>query len=250
MRGIQGHGYVVTGAASGIGLGTCKRLVSAGGSVAMLDRDMDKLTAEAAKLGSDKVALPIYCDVGDEASVHEAINTAAARLDSVRGLATSAAVFDPGDLVDLDELDMAVFDRVINVNLRGTALVIRAVLPLLPSGSAIVTVASVAGLVGHGFGTAYTASKGGVIALTRRIALRYGPSGIRANCLCPGATASEGMGIGFLDEKAATKASATLPLRRIGQPDEIGATVAMLLSDETSYMTGQVVAVDGGAVIR
>ena len=103
---------------------------------------------------------------------------------------------------------------------------------------------SVAELVGHGFGTAYTASKGGVIALTRRIALRYGPSGIRANCLCPGATASEGMGIGFLDEKAATKASATLPLRRIGQPDEIGATVAMLLSDETSYMTGQVVAVD------
>jgi NAD(P)-dependent dehydrogenase (short-subunit alcohol dehydrogenase family) len=84
MRGIQGHGYVVTGAASGIGLGTCKRLVSAGGSVAMLDRDMGKLTAEAEKLGSDSVALYIYCDVADEASVQEAINTGAARLDSVR----------------------------------------------------------------------------------------------------------------------------------------------------------------------
>jgi len=249
MRGIPGSGYVVTGAASGIGLGTCRRLISAGGAVAMLDRDIDKLNAEADKLASEGVAVPIYCDVSDEASVEAAIANAAAQLDSVRGLVTSAAVFDPSDLVDLHELDIAVFDRVINVNLRGTALVLRAVLPLLRTGAAIVTVASVAGLVGHGFGTAYTASKGGVIALTRRIALRYGPTGIRANCVCPGATASEGMGVAFLDENTAAKASATLPLCRIGQPDEIGATIAMLLSDDASYLTGQIIAVDGGAVI-
>jgi len=216
----------------------------------MLDCHMDKLTAEADKLSSDGVVVPIYCDVSVEDSVEAAIRTAAAQLDSIHGVVTSAAAFDPGDLVDLHELDMAVFDRVINVNLRGTALVVRAVLPLLGSGGAIVTVASVAGLVGHGFGTAYTASKGGVIALTRRVALRYGPKGIRANCVCPGATASEGMGAGFLDEKVAVKASATLPLRRVGQPDEVGATIAMLLSDETSYLTGQTIAVDGGAVIR
>jgi len=216
----------------------------------MLDRDVDTLSVEAEKLGSEGAALPIYCDVSDEVSVQAAITTAAAQLGSVHGLVTSAAVFDPGDLVDIHQLDLAVFDRVINVNLRGTALVLRAVLPLLGTGAAIVTVASVAGLVGHGFGTAYTASKGGVIALTRRIALRYGPNGIRANCVCPGATASEGMGAGFLDENVAANASATLPLRRIGQPDEIGATIATLLSDETSYVTGQIIAVDGGAVIR
>lgn len=250
MRGIHGRGYVVTGAASGIGLGTCRRLLSAGAAVAMLDRDIDKLTAEAEKLSGDGAAVPIHCDVSDEASVRAAVGTAGAQLGSIHGVVTSAAVFDRGDVVDLHELDMAVFDRVINVNLRGTVLVVREVLPLLGAGGSIVTVGSVAGLVGHGFGTAYSASKGGVIALTRRIAQRYGPKGIRANCLCPGATASEGMGAGFLDENAAVKASAQLPLRRVGQPDEIGATIVTLLSDETSYLTGQTIVVDGGDLIR
>lgn len=250
MQGIDGRCYLVTGAASGIGLGTCRRLVTAGATVAMLDRDADKLVAEAERLKSLGTAIAIPCDVSDEASVRSAVDRAADQVESIDGAVTSAGVFEPGDLVDVGDLEMAVFDRVIDVNLRGTVLVMRAVLPLLPRGGSIVTVSSTAGLRGHGFGVAYTASKGGVIALTRRAALQYGPKGIRVNCVCPGATASEGLGAGFADEAFAAKVSADLPLRRIGHGDEVGATIAMLLSSETSYMTGQVIAVDGGAVIR
>lgn len=100
--------------------------------------------------------------------------------------------------------------------------------------AAVVTVASTAGLRGHGVGPSYTSSKKGVIALTRLAAFQYGAKGIRINCVCPGATAGEGMGAAFTDAAMAARASADITL----------------LSDETSYLTGQVIAVDGGAVIR
>lgn len=248
MRGVDDRGYVITGAASGIGLGVCRRLVAAGASVAMLDRHADKLAAEAETLGARSVAIP--CDVAHEDSVRSAVEQAVARLGTIAGAVTSAGVFDPGDLVDVADLDMAVYDRVLDVNLRGTLLVMRAVLPLLTDGGAIVTVASTAGLRAHGFGVAYTASKGGVIALTRRAALQYGPKGIRINCVCPGATAGEGLGAGFADAEFAAEVAADLPLRRVGDADEVGATIATLLSADTSYVTGQIIAVDGGAVIR
>lgn len=250
MQDLDGQGYIITGAASGIGLGTCKKLVAAGAAVAMLDRDIEKTTTEATELANRGTAFAIGCDVADEDSVASAITAAAARLPSVAGVCTSAGVFEAPDLFDLEELDMAVFDRVIDVNLRGTVLVLRAILPLLGSGGSIVTIASTAGLRGHGYGMAYTASKGGVVALTRRTALRYGPKGIRVNCVCPGATAGEGLGAVFDDEQAAAQASADLPLRRVGGADEVGATIAVLLSNDTSYVTGQVIAVDGGMVIR
>ncbi|MFI5717528.1 SDR family NAD(P)-dependent oxidoreductase [Nocardia sp. NPDC051750] len=250
MQDLRGRGYIVTGAASGIGLGTCRKLVSAGAAVAMLDRDIGKLETEAAGLATRGSAFALGCDVADEDSVAAAVADAAARLPSVAGVCTSAGVFEAPDLLDLEDLDMAVFDRVLDINLRGTVLVLRAVLPLLGAGGAIVTVASTAGLRGHGYGMAYTASKGGVVALTRRTALRYGPKGIRVNCVCPGATAGEGLGSVFDDEQAAAQTSADLPLRRVGRADEVGATIAVLLSDDTSYVTGQVLAVDGGMVIR
>jgi NAD(P)-dependent dehydrogenase (short-subunit alcohol dehydrogenase family) len=250
MRGIEGRGYLITGAASGIGLATCKRLVSAGASVAMLDRDAHKLRAEAAKMCRDGDVVAIRCDVSDEAAVHCAVETAATQLGALHGAVTSAGVFEPRDLVDVGALDMAVFDKVINVNLRGTLLVLRAVLPLLTGGGAVVTVASTAGLRGHGRGPSYTCSKGGVIALTRLAAFQYGPKGIRVNCVCPGATAGEGMGAAFADETTAARASAGIPLRRVGQAEEVGAAIVSLLGDDTSYLTGQIIAVDGGAVIR
>jgi len=250
MQDLDGRGYIITGAASGIGLGTCKKLVAAGAAVAMLDRDIEKTITEATELANRDTAFAIGCDVADECSVASAITAAAARLPSVAGVCASAGIFEAPDLFDLEELDMRVFDRVIDVNLRGTVLVLRAVLPLLGAGGSIVTVASTAGLRGHGYGMAYTASKGGVVALTRRTALRYGPKGIRVNCVCPGATAGEGLGAVFDDEQTAAQVSADLPLRRIGGADELGATIVVLLSDDTSYVTGQVIAVDGGMVIR
>ena len=111
------------------------------------------------------------------------------------------------------------------------------------------TVASTAGLRGHGMGPAYTASKGAVVALTRLLAVQYGARGIRVNCVCPGATAGEGMGAAFADPELGRRMARGLPLGRVAQAGEVGAAIAALLSDEMSYVTGQVLAVDGGATI-
>jgi NAD(P)-dependent dehydrogenase (short-subunit alcohol dehydrogenase family) len=246
MDGLQGRTYVVSGAASGIGRATAARLVSAGSNVALVDRDVERLAMVASSLGGPGDTLVAPADVSDHAAVAGAVEAAVARFGSVHGAVTSAGIFNPADLVDLEAIDLGVFDEVLAVNLRGTALVLREVLPLLGHGGAVVTIASTAGLRGHGFGPAYTASKGAVVALTRLVAVQYGPRGVRANCVCPGATAGEGMGAAFADEATASRAAKAIPLRRVGTGEDVGATVAALLSDECRYVTGQVIAVDGG----
>jgi NAD(P)-dependent dehydrogenase (short-subunit alcohol dehydrogenase family) len=250
MDGIQGRTYIVTGAASGIGRGTASRLVAAGSNVALVDRDRDRVAAVAQELSGPGERLALGCDVTDPGAVDAAVAATVERFGGVHGVVTSAGIFHPADMVDLDAADLDVFDEVLDVNLRGTVNVLKAVLPRLGPGGAIVTIASTAGLRGHGLGPGYTASKGAVVALTRLVAVQYGPRGIRANCVCPGATAGEGMGATFQDPGVAQAVSADLPLRRVGTGDDLGATVAALLSDETRYVTGQVVAVDGGATIR
>ncbi len=255
MRGIEGRTFVVTGAASGIGRATSQRLADAGANVALLDRDVARAGEVASGLGggvggSGGRALAVACDVADEASVVAAVGAARDRFGALHGAVTSAGVFDVADLGDLEHTSVATFDAVLGVNLRGTFLVLKATLPHLGPGSSVVTVASTAGLRGHGVGAAYTASKGGVVALTRLAALQYGPKGIRVNCVCPGATAGEGMGATFADEATAARVSSDLPLRRVGTAEDVGATIAALLGDEAPYVTGQVIAVDGGATIR
>lgn len=250
MEGLAGRTYVVTGAASGIGRGTTERLVRAGGNVALLDLDAAQLDVVVADIADPSRTLAVPCDVTDHGAVEAAVESTASRFGTVHGAVTSAGVFHVADLVDVEALDLEVFDQVLAVNLRGTVHVLKAVLPRMDDGGAVVTIASTAGLRGHGFGPAYTASKGAVVALTRLVAVQYGPRGIRANCVCPGATAGEGMGATFNDPDAAARVSARLPLRRVGTGDDLGATVAALLSDETRYVTGQVIAVDGGATAQ
>ena len=111
------------------------------------------------------------------------------------------------------------------------------------------TIASTAGLRGHGFGSGYTASKGGVIALTRLIAFQYGEQGVRANCLCPGLTATPMTGGAYDDPARMKQVTRGIPLRRIGQPDEVGNLACYLLSEDASYVNGQVIAADGGATV-
>jgi len=249
VRGLHGRTYLVTGAASGIGRGTTARLVEAGANVAMVDLDGERLAAVAASLPDGQVA-PVRCDVSDDGEVAAAVAAALDRFGALHGVVTSAGIFDLADFGDLDATDPATFQRVLSVNVTGTFLVLRAALPHLGPGGAVVTVASTAGLRGHGFGAAYTASKGGVVALTRLAALQYGPRGVRVNCVCPGATAGEGMGATFTDPDTAAAVAADLPLRRVGTGADLGSAIAALLSDEMAYVTGQVLAVDGGATAR
>lgn len=238
---------LVTGAASGIGRATCRQLAHEGRAVALVDRDTALLEATRRDLGAAP-SVAITADVSRADAVEAAVAQAVSALGGLAGVVTSAGLFDPGDLRPLADVEVDAFDHVLGVNLRGTFLAVKFALPhLLQAGGAIVTVASTAGLRGHGFGAGYTASKGGVVALTRLLAVQYGEQGVRANCICPGFTDTPLTGGVQHDPQFAKRITRGVPMRRIGQPDEVAAVACHLLGAGASYVNGQVIAVDGGA---
>jgi NAD(P)-dependent dehydrogenase (short-subunit alcohol dehydrogenase family) len=257
MRGLEGRGFIVTGGASGIGRAACERLATEGASVAIVDRDAQLAQSLADELGDrGGRAIAIAVDVSREEEAWAAVERSARELGGLSGLITSAGIFDPGDMQLAAGVTIDTFERVLSVNLVGTFLFIKHVIPHLletradgASGGAIVTIASTAGLRGHGFGAGYTASKGGVVALTRLVAFQYGEQRIRANCVCPGLTNTPMTGGAYDDPEAARRVSRGIPLRRIAQPAEVAQLACFLLSEDASYVNGQVVAADGGATV-
>lgn len=243
-RVVTGQGVLVTGGASGIGLATVERLVAGGARVAVVDRDAARVDTAVGRLG----VLGLAADVADEAAMTAAVTRAVDAFGGLSGVVTSAGMFDPGDLRPAAEVELDAFQRVLAVNLGGTFLAVRAALPhLVVTRGAIVTVASTAALRGHGFGAGYTASKGGVVALTRLLAVQYGPQGVRANCVCPGYVDTPLAGGAHHDPAFARRITRGIPMGRIGAPSEIAGVICHLLSDAASYVNGQVFAVDGGA---
>jgi NAD(P)-dependent dehydrogenase (short-subunit alcohol dehydrogenase family) len=247
MAGVEGKVVAVTGAASGIGLATARRLLADGAVVIGAD-----LPPAVDDLGERWTYVPT--DVTDEVAVRAlvaaAVEAGGGRLD---GAVTAAGVAGGGlaHQVEADE-----WSRVISVNLTGTFFVAKHVIGQLLAQErvdgergAVVTIASIEGLEGTAGGSAYNASKGGVVLLTKNLAIDYGPSGIRANAICPGfietpMTADlfsmpgmEEVAEGYLLEHA---------LRRYGQPEEIAAAVRFLLSSDASFVSGHALAVDGG----
>jgi NAD(P)-dependent dehydrogenase (short-subunit alcohol dehydrogenase family) len=139
---------------------------------------------------------------------------------------------------------------VLRVNLVGTFAIVKYALPmLLDGGGSIVTIASTAAIRGHGYGAGYTASKGGVDALTRLLAVQYGAQNVRANCICPGGVDTPMTGGVFATEDAQARAKKQVPLARYAQPEDIGDVAIFLLSDDARYVTGQTFPVEGGATI-
>jgi len=258
VRGLVGRPVIVTGGASGIGRAACSRLAVEGAAVAVVDRNAALVDEVAAALaaGCSARVIGIVADVAKEDEVRAAVQRARTELGGVGGLVTSAGIFDGGDMNLLADVPLETFARTIAVNLTGTFLFCKYALPLLleapPSANggtrgAIVTIASTAGLRGHGFGSGYTASKGGVVALTRLLAFQYGEKGVRANCICPGATDTPMTGGVYHDSEYLARVTPRIPLRRVAQPEEIGDVACHLLSDDASFVNGQVIAVDGGA---
>jgi meso-butanediol dehydrogenase/(S,S)-butanediol dehydrogenase/diacetyl reductase len=232
---------VVTGAASGIGRAAAETLLAAGGSVVAVDLDGEKLgwTAEHER------AIPVAGDVTLEATNAEMVDTAVREFGSLQGLVLNAGLPVSGPIV---ELDLADFDRVLEVNLRGVVLGVRAAIPTLQSGGggAVVVTASVSGLGGDPNMWAYNAAKGGVVNLVRSVSLELAQYGIRVNAVCPGPIET-GMTRKIPRESEAYEALRShIPLQRWGTAREVGNLICFLASDLSSFVTGAIVPCDGG----
>jgi NAD(P)-dependent dehydrogenase (short-subunit alcohol dehydrogenase family) len=242
---------LVTGGGSGIGRATAERAAKEGAAVAVVDRAAEN-AAETARLVNDAGgrANAYPCDVGDDDAVAQTVERIGRELGRVTGVVTAAGIFHGPDLQPAHQVSVDEFVYVLRVNLVGTFAVIKHALPMLmDGGGAIVTIASTAAIRGHGFGAGYTASKGGVDALTRLLAVQYGTHNVRANCICPGGVDTPMTGGTFATEEAIERARHRVPIGRYAQARDIGDIALFLLSDDARYLTGQTIPVEGGATI-
>jgi NAD(P)-dependent dehydrogenase (short-subunit alcohol dehydrogenase family) len=184
-------------------------------------------------------------DVRDAGSVRSAAESIRGELGEPWLLVNAAGVFSIQRLTDLDECE---WDRLLDTNLKGPFLTCREFIPAMTAAGsgAIVNIASTAGVRGGRLRAAYCASKGGLVLLTRSLAIDHGPEGIRVNCVCPGLIDTEMADWIRHDEEALHRWSATLPAGRMGTPAEIADAVSFLASDRASYLQGSVLMVDGG----
>jgi NAD(P)-dependent dehydrogenase (short-subunit alcohol dehydrogenase family) len=233
---------VVTGAAGGIGSAVSSRLAADGFAVACLDHRADAARAVAAALPG---ARGYGADVRDEASVRAAARAVRADLGDPWLLVNAAGVFSIQRLPDLDEAE---WDRLIDTNLKGPFLTCREFLPAMIGArdGCIVNIASTAGVRGGRQRAAYCAGKGGLVLLTRSLAIDHGPDGVRVNCVCPGLIDTEMADWIRQDTAALDRWAATVPAGRIGTAPEIAAAVAYLASAGASYLHGAVLMADGG----
>jgi len=242
---------LVTGGGSGIGRATAQIAAARGASVAVLDLHEANARETADSITADGgTALAVAVDVADDAAVAAAVGSTAAELGRITGVVTAAGIFHGPDLAPVEDVGIADFFRVLAVNLGGTFSAIHHCLPVLADGGgAIVTIASTAAIRGHGFGPGYTASKGGVDALTRLVATQGGPRGVRANCICPGGIDTPMTGGTFATPEAVARAKRSIPLQRYGVASDIATVACFLLSDDAAYLTGQTIPVEGGSTI-
>lgn len=243
MARFEGMRALVTGAASGIGRAVARRLAHEGAVVTGLDIDEAGLTETAA--GLDGAISPLVCDLLDRPAVPAAVDRAAAEMGGLDIVCNVAGI--GGFRLD-HEQTLEDWDRIIGVNLTGTWLVCQAALPhLAERGGAIVNTASTAGTDATPYHSAYSASKGGVIALTRSLAITHHASGIRANCVAPGPVDTPIRSQYSVPEGADPALLATiLPFGGMGLPGEVAAAIAFLASEDASHVNGVVLKVDGG----
>jgi NAD(P)-dependent dehydrogenase (short-subunit alcohol dehydrogenase family) len=241
---FSGKVVVVTGAANGIGAACARLFAASGAKVALWDIDAAAAQTLAAEVGAGAHA--IRCDVASRAEVDAATAATIDALGRIDILVNNAGIFRAADFLDITEAD---WNAVIEVNLSGAFRVGQAVAREMAKtgGGAIVNMSSVNGVMAIPTIASYNASKGGINQLTRAMALSLADRGIRVNAVAPGTIATELAQKAVLGSaEAKERIMGRTPLRRLGEPAEVAAVCAFLASDAASYMTGEIVAVDGG----
>jgi NAD(P)-dependent dehydrogenase (short-subunit alcohol dehydrogenase family) len=238
---LDGHRALVTGAGSGIGRATCRRLRAEGAAVAALDIDADAVGIVAEEVGGTV----LVADVTDGDGLRRAIDRAVDELGGLTIVVNNAGV---GAVRPFHRYSDREYDRIVDVSMRGTFNGIRAAAPLMVDGGSIVNVSSVSGMRPTRGEAPYAAAKAAVIALTQSAALEYGP-GLRVNCVSPGLIETRLTAPLLADQAVRAGFERSTPLGRVGTADDVAGVIAFLCSDMAAYVTGVNLPVDGGSLL-
>jgi len=245
--GLRGKVALVTGAASGIGRATAELFARGGARVVASDLDAERGAQVVAAIEGDAVF--VAADVRDDDALRALVAQAVERHGRLDCAANCAGV--GGGHATTHEYADEDWDRIVDINLRGIWHAVRHEVPAMTQGGTIVNVASTLGLRGSPFASPYSASKHGVIGLTRTAALEYAPAGIRVNCVCPGAIDTPMMDETFARFPGFREGLiGFVPMGRMGRPDEVAHAIAWLSSEGSSFVTGEALSVEGGLLSR
>lgn len=234
---------IITGAGSGIGLGTAKMLYDMGMAVVGVGRDPAKLATLEATIGDPERLATLSVDVTGDDAPRQIVQHALDRFGRIDFLINNAGAGSPKPLHETDD---ATLDYFLDLMLRAPFRLCREAIGHMGEGSGIVNVTSTYAVIGGRRGGAYSAAKGGLTALTLHIACDYGPKGIRANCVAPGVTMTDMVRHRFEDEMFKRVNVETTPYPRLGEVEDIASTIAFLCSPGAAFINGQTIVVDGG----
>ncbi len=247
MRRFEGKRAIITGGANGIGKATVARLASEGATVVLTDVDAAAAAAAAQQISRETGATiyPFAADVSVKADDQAAVYFALAKMGGVDILVNNAGIYYEDHFEDITE---ARWDAIMNVDLKGTFLMTQAIVPHFKEqrSGVIVNMASTNGLAGEIYYAHYNAAKGGVVMLTKTLALELGPFNIRVNCVCPGYIVTESTAAMDSDEFVNNYIQHKIPLRRTGKAEEVASVIAFLASEDASFVHGDAILIDGG----
>ena len=250
MTRLSGKVALITGGGTGIGRACALQFSREGARVAVAGRRREPLAAVVAEIqAAGGQALSASCDVAKSDQVERTIRGVVAQFGALHVLVNNAGILHVGSIEETSEAE---WDRLIDVDLKGVFLASRAALPELrkSGGGTIVNIGSVLGLVGMKKRAAYAAAKGGVTMLTKAMALDHAQEGIRVNCICPAIVETDLVQTILSQapdrEAAARLRTAQIPLGRMGKPEDVAALAVFLASEESSWLTGAAIALDGG----
>lgn len=247
MRRFEGTRVIVTGGGRGIGKATAARFASEGATVVLTDRNGEAAEAAAREISqvTGAAVYPFVGDVSIKADDQATIQFALEKMGGVDVLVNNAGIYyeEP-----FEEITEERWDEIMNVDLKGTFLMCQAVTPhFKEQGSGIiVNMASTNGIAGEIYYAHYNAAKGGVVLLTKTLAIELGPHNIRVNCVCPGYIVTEGTQDMDSEEFVQAYIDNKIPLRKLGKPEDVASVIAFLASDDASFVHGESILIDGG----